>query len=260
MRLFFQAGFKLILTVLVLAFLTPQQIQAQGSVYLRLAHQAKPVAEKNAGLMKPIASLTKLMLALVVMEKLPDGASWRAPAPFPKTPGSQAGVAGGNTYRRQELLAGLLVASGNDAAEALRLWLKQQGVDAVAAMNQKARTLGLRQPVYGDVMGFGCPRCGSTPAEQWVVLREVWKNPLLRRLLQHRGLLNLRLKNGQTLALRGRLRMVALPASFFGGKTGYTVAAGICLAGVVKTPQGERLGVVMGASSLEQAVGLLSGP
>ena len=44
MRLFFQAGFKLILTVLVLAFLTPQQIQAQGSVYLRLAHQAKPVA------------------------------------------------------------------------------------------------------------------------------------------------------------------------------------------------------------------------
>lgn len=191
------------------------------------------------------------MLALVVVDHLKPKETWKAPVTFKRPPGSAAGLIPGQTYRTLELLAGLVAASGNDTALALADQLGIKGVNAVAAMNKKAKTMGLRQTVYGDVIGFGCPSCGSTAREQWFVLKAVAVHPRLGQLLRTRGEMRLPLfgaRRGHQ--LRGRLAGLTMPENFLGGKTGQTIAAGNCLAGIWRSRKGEILAIALGGGDL----------
>lgn len=109
-------------------------------------------AEKDAALPRPIASLTKLMEALVVSEHT-DLRSAITIQPYMLEPyGSTQGLSAGKRYHVVELMVAALTESSNDAAQALSYFLGNN--TTLALMNQKAKAISMEDTAFVDAHGF----------------------------------------------------------------------------------------------------------
>jgi D-alanyl-D-alanine carboxypeptidase (penicillin-binding protein 5/6) len=196
---------------------------------------------------RPIASLTKMMTALLADEALPRGATVPVTREALDYQGSGVGM-----FRRGQridavtMLYGLLLPSGNDAAIALALRVAGTQRSFVAWMNRAARRLGLTCTHFSSPSGIvdrGNYSCARDLAR---LTRLVLRRPRLRRIVGTRYAVRrlpvrrrrrLYLSNNNTLMTRGY-------GGVTGVKTGYTEAAGSCL--VATARRGRRhLGVVL---------------
>ena len=142
----------------------PIQTANEGeSVYLFNADTGKPILEQNAEQQRYIASLTKMMTALLFLESGKD-LNEEITIPTSLTQefrdiqnanGSTMNLRIGETVRRIDLLYGLLVASANDAASAIASDVSGGDLTAfVAQMNQRARELGCTSTSFSCVHGL----------------------------------------------------------------------------------------------------------
>lgn len=116
----------------------------------------QPVYAKNAETVAPIASITKLMTAMVVLDAnlpLNDEVSVDV-ADLDTLKGTHSRLRIGMTFSRSELLKLALMASENRAASALARTYPGGTAAAVAAMNAKARSLGMTNTVFHDATGL----------------------------------------------------------------------------------------------------------
>lgn len=124
------------------------------------------------------ASTIKVLLALVVLDDLPLDATVVASEADARAECNCAGVKAGRTYTTQELLDGLLLVSGNDAANTLAHMLG--GTEAaVAKMNAKAAALGANATRAGSPSGLNGPGIDgyTTPHDLAVIFRTALANP-----------------------------------------------------------------------------------
>ncbi len=130
----------------------------------------------------PPASTIKVLLALVVLDELPLDATVVADEADAKVECNCAGVKAGHTYTTQELLDGLLLVSGNDAANTLAHMLGGTDV-AVAKMNAKAAALGATGTRAGSPSGLDGPGIDgyTTPHDLAVDLPRGAGQPGVRR-------------------------------------------------------------------------------
>jgi serine-type D-Ala-D-Ala carboxypeptidase (penicillin-binding protein 5/6) len=192
-----------------------------------------------------IASLTKVMTALVVVaETKPDDAVRITPAAL-KYEGSAIGLLPkGRRVRLETLLNGLLLVSGNDAAIALAVHVAGSERRFVALMNRRARRWGLECTRFASPHGLedGNRSCARDLA---VLTRLAMAKPRIRRIVRRRQVaFRFPIKGGK-LFLTGHNPLIRLgyPGAI-GLKTGYTDAAGRCFVGVARR-DGRRLGVVL---------------
>ena len=146
------------------AYEMPIQTVNEGeSVYLFNADIDKPILEQNADQQRYIASLTKMMTALLFLESGKDmNAEITIPASLTQefkdiqnANGSTINLRIGETVRRIDLLYGLLVASANDAASAIASDVSDGDLTAfVARMNQRAKKLGCTSTSFTCVHGL----------------------------------------------------------------------------------------------------------
>ena len=181
----------------------------------------------------PIASLTKMMTALVAVDRIPAGATARITAEALAYTGSGVGLLPrGKRVSVEALLHGLLLPSGNDAAIALAVRTAGSVPRFVELMNRRAQQMGLVCTRFSTVSGItdrGNHSCAPDLAARG---RAVLREPRLARIVRR-----LHLYNNNPL-LRSGYRGAT------GIKTGYTVAAGRCL--VASARRGRvRLGVVL---------------
>ena len=195
----------------------------------------------------PIASLTKIMTALLVAERLRP----RTLVPITREAlaykGSGVGVLPrGRRMRTETLLHGLLLPSGNDAAIALAQAAAGGSVPRfLAAMNGRARRLGLTCTHFSSPSGYRDAGNHSCAADLAALARAVLRTPRLARIVRRRAAVlpfpgkggRLYLYNNNPL-LRMRYRGTT------GVKTGYTDAAGRCLVASARRG-GTALGVVL---------------
>ena len=142
----------------------PIQTANEGeSVYLFNADTGKPILEQNAEQQRYIASLTKMMTALLFLESGKDmNAEITIPASLTQefrdiqnANGSTMNLRIGETVRRIDLLYGLLVASANDAASVIASDVSGGDLTAfVALMNQRAKELGCTSTSFTCVHGL----------------------------------------------------------------------------------------------------------
>lgn len=191
-----------------------------------------------------IASLTKLMTALVAVDALGPDDRVRVPAAAPAIRGSQmGGLVAGRRARTEVLLAGLMIASGNDAAIALATGVAGSQRAFVLRMNARARDLGLRCTRYVDPHGLGAGN-RSCPADLAVLAMRAMAEPRIAavarksraRVWPGAGEKRLLLSTNPLLQRR-------YPGAL-GLKTGYTPAAGRCLVSIVRRG-GRRIGIVL---------------
>jgi D-alanyl-D-alanine carboxypeptidase len=194
----------------------------------------------------PIASLTKMMTALVVVDRVPPGAKVRVTKEALAYKGSAVGVLPrGKWIGVNTMLHGLLLPSGNDAAIALAQRAARTVPRFVALMNRKAKALGLTCTRFSSPDGFKNEGNHSCATDLAAIARALLREPRLARIVRRRqAVLPFPIKGGKLyLSNHNPLLRMGYPGTT-GVKTGYTDAAGRCLVATARRGR-VRLGVVL---------------
>jgi D-alanyl-D-alanine carboxypeptidase (penicillin-binding protein 5/6) len=196
-------------------------------------------------LVVPMASLTKIMTALLTVERShPDDPVRITKAALGYTGSGIGLLPRGRRVRLETLLNGLLIVSGNDAAIALAVHLAGTERRFVAMMNGRAADWGLECTHFASSHGLedGNRSCARDLA---VLTRLAMAEPRIRRIVRRRQVaFHFPIKGGR-LYLYGHNPLIRLgyPGAI-GLKTGYTNAAGRCFVGVARR-KARTLGVVL---------------
>ncbi|MCC6751285.1 MAG: D-alanyl-D-alanine carboxypeptidase [Deltaproteobacteria bacterium] len=214
-----------------------------GSKSVLVVHgeSGRVLLARGAAEQRSIASLTKLMAALVVRDrglKLDEGTTisrddWKV-----ALNGCRTRLELNWTYRNRDLLRAALMSSDNRAVSALGRAVGLDAAGLVRAMNERARRMGLKQTRFVCPVGIE-PGNVSTAFELSRIVREASQDPVLRQVM---GTARVQLK-----PMRGYLKpwyantnpLVGDPtvgATFTATKTGFNHQAGYCLATVARLP------------------------
>jgi serine-type D-Ala-D-Ala carboxypeptidase (penicillin-binding protein 5/6) len=194
----------------------------------------------------PMASLTKMMTALVVVAHALPSAEVRITKDALHYTGSGVGLLPkGKQVSLTTLLYGLLLPSGNDAAIALADYVAGTQTKFIALMNERAHQLGLSCTHFTSVSGIvdqGNHTCAQDLA---LIAHLMLEQPLLARIVGSRSaVLPFPIKGGKLFLYNNNPLLVLRYPGTDGIKTGFTDAAGQCLVATVR--RGKRwLGVVL---------------
>lgn len=193
------------------------EVSATAAVLMD-ADMGQVLYEKNGDRQMLIASTTKIMTALVVLEHAaPDDVITVTPDHMAE--GSSMYLRAGETVRVEELLYGLLLCSGNDAA--LALTECAGGLTPfVALMNEKAAALGMAHTSFANPNGLDADGHYSTARDMAVLAAAAVENPTFRRICSSRSV-----TIGQR-TMENHNRLLRQVEGCVGLKTGYTRAAG----------------------------------
>ncbi len=193
----------------------------------------------------PVASLTKIMTALVVTERTRPREPVRITQAALNYSGSGIGLLPkGRRVRLETLLNGMLLVSGNDAAIALAVHVSGRERRFVRLMNQHARAWGLKCTRFVDSHGLGAGD-RSCPHDLAVLTRLAMQRPRIRRIARRQSVAFRFPIKGRKLYLYGHNPLIraGYPGAV-GLKTGYTDEAGRCFVGVARRG-GRTLAVVL---------------
>jgi D-alanyl-D-alanine carboxypeptidase (penicillin-binding protein 5/6) len=194
----------------------------------------------------PIASLTKMMTALVVVDRVPRGARVPVTRAALHYQGSGIGLLPrGKSVGVRALLYGLLLPSGNDAAIALAQRAAGSVRSFVGMMNARARAMGLVCTRFSTPSGFEDHGNHSGAADLATMARAVLRERRLAVIVRRRSaVLPFPIKGGKLYLYNNNPLMRLRYPGTTGVKTGYTVAAGACLVATARHGD-RRLGVVL---------------
>jgi serine-type D-Ala-D-Ala carboxypeptidase (penicillin-binding protein 5/6) len=193
----------------------------------------------------PMASLTKIMTALLAVERGKPDDPVRITRAALRYTGSGIGLLPrGRRVRFETLLNGLLIVSGNDAAIALAVHLAGSERRFVALMNERAADWGLECTHFASPHGLE-PGNRSCARDLAVMTRLAMAEPRIRRIARRRQVDFKFPTKGGRLYLYGHNPLIRLgyPGAI-GLKTGYTDEAGRCFVGVARR-RGRRIAVVL---------------
>ena len=192
--------------------------------------EGRTIFAKNTDNVVPIASITKLMTAMVVLDAgLPlDERIVISEADKDLIKGTRSRLRIGTALSRRDLLQLALMASENRAAEALSRVYPGGTAGFVAAMNQKAVELGMWRTRFVDGTGLSSDNV-STARDLTRMVAAAYRYPLIRDFTTDTGAA-VRVANGQVMNYRNSNRLVSNPDWKIGlSKTGYISEAGRCL-------------------------------
>lgn len=179
--------------------------------------------EKNADDKNLIASTTKLMTAIVSIENAELDDKVKVKTEHCAVEGSSMYLKAGEKYTVKELLLGLLLASGNDAALALAEHVSGGSREFAALMNEKANELGMNNSSFANPHGLDERGHYSTARDMAILMLYCMDNPTFKELT---STYTATVKD-QSYTNHNKL-LVTYPGCI-GGKTGFTSAAGRCL-------------------------------
>ncbi|UJA20649.1 D-alanyl-D-alanine carboxypeptidase [Thermoleophilia bacterium SCSIO 60948] len=207
------------------------------------------LASRRADERRGMASTTKLITAYVARRDLELSDVVVAP-PYQAGPiESLMNLETGERISVDDLLHGLLMVSGNDAAEALAVAAAGSTPSFVGEMNAAADELGLDDTSYENPIGFDAPTHYTTAADLAELAETVLADPFLRRVV---GTRQITLRGGErTRRLRNSNELLQSTSWVTGVKTGYTEQSGYVLVSSGSRRGADLLAVVMGAPSEE---------
>lgn len=186
---------------------------------------------------RPMASLTKLMTALLIVENHDLNEIVRITPTAAATDGSSVGVQAGDEYTVGDLLTAMLVHSANDAAVALAEHHSGSEDAFVEEMNARAKSLGLVDTVYQTASGLDAPGQYSTPRDLGILAAFVLRSPeILQRMSLPSG--HIESRSGTVLSFVHTHQLLRQQSDVVAGKTGTTLGAGQCLLTVFQ--EGDR--------------------
>ena len=216
----------------------------------------KILYSKNDNEVLPPASMTKIMSMLLIMERidnktlsLTDEVTISENAA--SMGGSQVFLQAGETYKVEELLKGIAIASGNDAVVAMAEKVSGSVSDFVALMNEKAKNLGLTNTKFLNPHGLDTEGHVTTAHDMAIIARELIKHT---SILKFTSIYEdyLKKSDGSSIWLVNTNKLVRFYDGVDGLKTGFTKNAGYCLTSTAKKNNTRFITVVMGAETSDK--------
>lgn len=196
-----------------------QAISAEKAIVLD-AVSGRILYERNADKQSLIASTTKIMTALIICERCNVLDRMRIPKEAVGIEGSSMYLKEGEILTLQELLYGLMLSSGNDAAVALAIYCGGTVEGFAELMNDKARSLGLSGTHFENPNGLDSPGHYSTAKDLAVLAAYAMENPVFHKTVSTKSI-----KIGERY-LHNHNKLLWQVEGADGVKTGFTKAAG----------------------------------
>jgi serine-type D-Ala-D-Ala carboxypeptidase (penicillin-binding protein 5/6) len=209
-------------------------------------HSGDVLWERDPGRELPIASLTKMMTALVSIAHSKPSDRVLITSAATKFTGSGVGLLPrGKKVPERALLYGLLLPSGNDAAVALAQHVAVNQVHFIAKMNAQARAMGLRCTRFSTVSGVVDQGNFSCASDLAVLAHAMLANRLLAKIVGSRSaIVPFPIKGGKLFLYNNNPLLITRYPGADGVKTGYTTASGPCLVATARRGR-SWLGVVL---------------
>jgi len=205
----------------------------------------------------PIASLTKLMTALVFLENNPGWEKTVIMEQIDETQGAYPHIYRGESVTVANLFNTMLVSSDNNSAKALVRVSKLSAAEFIVQMNEKAKENGLKNTKFFDVTGLSSKNI-STASEISELLMLALEKEEIKNALTKKGY-NFSILNNEksrSIYTTNRLLESFLNSDghgyeIIGGKTGFLPEAGGCLAVVVEKDGHKIISVILGSDNME---------
>jgi D-alanyl-D-alanine carboxypeptidase (penicillin-binding protein 5/6) len=202
------------------------------------------LAARRAAASYPVASTTKLMTAFVARGALGLGETVVAPAYAANPAESLLGLVEGERIEVRDLLYGLLLASGNDAAMALAVASAGSEDAFVARMNRAAQRLGLEDTSYANPIGLDEAGNYSSARDLAALTLQLREDPVFRRIFDAP---EATLRSGSRVRTVVNRNVLVRTVPYVDGvKTGYTLGAGNVLVGSGERERVELVSAVLG--------------
>ena len=241
-RVIFLKKYIAFLLILVTVLTVPFSAAAESGAFLVMDGYTLEVLEhQNGDVRLPMASTTKVMTALVILETVELKQKVIIPKEAAGTEGTSLYVKAGEEYTIEQLLYGLLLQSANDCAEALAWYAGGKNTNAfVAMMNRKAVEIGLKDTHFANASGLPAEEHYTTARELALIMSEAMKNETFRTITATK---RCTIKDKSVV---NHNRLLSLYPDCIGGKTGYTIEAGRCLVTVAERQGAPLICVTLG--------------
>jgi D-alanyl-D-alanine carboxypeptidase (penicillin-binding protein 5/6) len=220
------------------------EVSAESVVLVDIDSGQVLMAERP-DLRRPIASTTKIMTALLVLEAVRPNDVVTASANAASQTGAVLGLKPGEKITVRNLLYALLLQSANDAAVALAEHVAGDVERFLAEMNDRAHQLGARDTHFESPNGLD-DRGYSSARDMALLTVEAYRNPTFTEVVSRRAV-NIPAPKGKPRHIQNRNAMLWLYPDAIGVKTGFTSAAGFCLVGAAERDGLRLAAVVLGA-------------
>jgi D-alanyl-D-alanine carboxypeptidase (penicillin-binding protein 5/6) len=223
---------------------SPPKVSA-GSVALADLDTGRVLFERRASKRRPIASVTKIMTALLVLESARPFDEVTVSARAAAESGAQLGLRSGERIEVRELLYALMLQSSNDAAVALAEHVSGSVSRFVRQMNRRAEDLGLQRTRFESPNGLD-DAGRSTARDLVVITAEAFRAdpfPEVVSTKRHR----VPASRGPDRRIQNRNALLWLYDGAIGVKTGFTSAAGFCLVAAAERDGLRLVAVVLGS-------------
>ena len=216
----FLAGTAAALLAAVLFLPCKAEAVSAEKAYVLDSVSGRVLFERGADQRSLIASTTKIMTALIVCEQCNVLDRMRIPKEAVGIEGSSMYLQEGEVLTLQELLYGLMLSSGNDAAVALAIYCGGTVEGFAELMNDKARILGLTGTHFENPHGLDSPGHYSTARDLAVLAAYAMENPIFQKTVSAKTV------TVGDRYLRNHNKLLWQVEGADGVKTGYTKAAG----------------------------------
>lgn len=237
--------------------------EIKASSAIAIWEDGKTVFNKNSEKVSPLASLSKLVAINVFLSSRPDlnrkvvykvqdeNYNYQY---CEKWESARITLKEGDQITLQDLIYSALVGSANNAIESL---VRESGMDRtefISNMNKVVKKWGAKHTNFVEPTGLS-PENVSSPEDYAIITKEVYKNPLLKKISTAKSYsfttINTKIKH----TVRNTNKLI-LPGSYLieGAKTGYLEEAGYCLMNRIKVGSRYLITVVFGAPSRQASL------
>lgn len=208
-------------------------ISSKSAVVLD-ARTNRIVFQKNAFEKRSMASTTKIMTAYLAIEsgKLSDTVN--ITGEMTRAEGTSLGLHAGEKITLGDLVYGMMLESGNDAANAVALYLSGGFSDFASLMNEKARQIGMKNTNFVTPSGLDDENHYSTAYDMALLASHCIRDSVFRRICSSKRYTAQLIEPQTKLYFSNHNRLLGSVEGVFGVKTGFTKKSGRCLVSAIE--------------------------
>ncbi len=234
--------------------ITPDEMQSRSAILIN-ADDGKVLFEKNANDKMQPASITKIMLLVLVSERMADGLvtlnqEMTISENAAGMGGSQIYLEAYETQTVESMLKAIAMRSANDASVAMAEFMYGSVEGCVKAMNDRAKELGMNDTVFTNVTGLPDPNHLTTAKDISIMTQELLKYDYVNEyLLTWMDSVYVGKEKDSEQVLVNTNRLINNYDGLIGGKTGYTSEAKYCLSAAARRNDTTLIAVVLGSDN-----------
>ena len=227
---------KLFIILFAFMILIPIKVQAASEIIVMDIDSGRVIFESNSNEKRLIASITKIMTAIVTIENIDINKTIIVGDEVLKSYGTNTYISVGEKLRIKDLLYGLLLRSGNDAALTLSYSIDNNPSTFIEKMNSKAKEIGMNNTYFENPHGLDEETKNYSTAHDMALLSKYAMNNKIYRSIVETKKYSIK-TNYKSYVWFNRNKLLTTYKYCTGGKNGYTPKAGKTLVATASKDQ-----------------------